>query len=116
MFGISDVPKDVPVIQNLRHLQQRILDAAPANNPHKQGLSKDISEAMLLKQSSARGEATQFRQMADQSERYDASILKWESLPIWENAVARTFENQRKHIAIGCMQRRYPDLPIPYFC
>lgn len=105
---ITGVP-GATVTQDFAHLKERIMNLISKRSSYRRSLSNDVSNALILQQSTARGVPPLYRSPAEQALRLQEVWKKYSSIAnVWIAEAESIFTQQVKHVLSGCLQRRDP--------
>lgn len=108
--AVSDaLGASVSVCLDLAHLNHRILDTIPRKMvAYRNALSVELKTALLAKQADGKGSVSEYRPVAEQLKRLDQLFQKYKAINgVFGEKTELTWNNQRIHVARGCVQRRH---------
>ncbi|KAK4701793.1 hypothetical protein P7C70_g4430, partial [Phenoliferia sp. Uapishka_3] len=110
--SIQHALPNVSVVQDLAHLENRIIETVPKLSPSRGHVAKALKEAFLSEFADGSGRPSIYRPVSDQLARMDAVWEKFDKIGgVWTAPSRQTFKNQRKHVEKGCLQRPNPKCP-----
>ncbi|KAK4703110.1 hypothetical protein P7C70_g3109, partial [Phenoliferia sp. Uapishka_3] len=110
--SIQHALPNVTVVQDLAHLENRIIETVPKTSPSRGNVARALKEAFLSEFADGSGRPSIYRPVTEQLDRMDAVWERFEKIVgVWSAPSKQTFQNQRKHIEKGCLQRPNPKVP-----